>query len=42
MNKKILLLITISVITVYTFAQAPDMEFFTPTEYMYMSELNDS
>ena len=39
MNKKILLLITISVITAYTFAQAPDMEFFAPTEYMYMSEL---
>ena len=42
MNKKILLLITISVITVYTFAQAPDMEFFAPTEYMYMTELKDS
>ena len=42
MNKKILLLITISVITVYTFAQAPDMEFFAPTEYMYMTELKGS
>ena len=42
MNKKILLLITISVITAYTFAQAPDMEFFAPTEYMYMTELKDS
>lgn len=42
MNRKVLLLMAISIITVYTFAQAPDMEFFAPTEYMYMTELKDS
>ena len=42
MNRKVLLLMAISVITAYTFAQAPDMEFFAPTEYMYMSELTKS